>query len=838
MLRKTLDLTGRWEFREYPVSARRIRDLDEGQWHQTTVPSSIFISLIEAGKIDRRDVDTNPEDFQWVSEKAWIFRKVFDACDEIIESGRVDLVFDGLDTVASIWLNDKLIGKSCNMFVGHRFDVTSLVKQRDNCLMVKFDPAAEHAKKLMDRYTTFSESDFRNPYRVYIRKAQYQFGWDWGPELAGCGIWRAVRLEPVTKGRLADVHVRTVDCTSEYADVRVGVKLDRLAGGDLVCRLKVVRGGQIIQQDMNFKGGEDFHSTLIRVDRPAMWWPAGYGEQHFYELSAELLSGDEVLDEQRKRFGIRTVRLNRSVDKYGEEFQFEVNGQSVYARGTNWIPASIYAGSVTRDDYRELLVAAKKANMNMLRVWGGGYYEDERFYELCDELGILVWQDFMFACAYYPDRQWFLDQVKAEATDVVTRLRNHPCIALWCGNNEIDWMHSKGVMGKSRKFHGKVIYHKLLPGLLSQLDPDRDYIPTTPVGKGKEPNDAKSGSVHQWEMWSGYTPVQDYQCEAEKVPRFVAEFGFQGLPNIETIKEFCPAEQLRTGSECIEKHNYQLDGNGRLYLYTGELFGSAGDIDRFVYLSQVAQGRAVKRYVEHLRVHNYRNSGVLFWQLNDCCPAISWSAIDHMKRPKALYYYARRFFASQMVAIVPQMEKTRCGRPPKLQAVGAVVINDSSKPLTATLGCRMVDLGGKVLDDVEFPVTCGPFSRIAELKLPKAFACPAKAERTVMYCVLENDERKIAENLFLYQPDKYMQWPKTEIAWDAEKVSDEQWKIRLRSEVVAKDVQFSSSVPMRFSDNFIDIIGPDEVEVIVNCEQQLDSLDSVLSVRSIGGVLS
>jgi beta-mannosidase len=864
MPKTSLDLTGKWEFKEYPATARRMRDLDSGGWLETTVPCSIFNSLIWAGKIKQGDIDARPEDFGWVSEKPWIYRKIFDAPAELLSCDRVELVFDGLDTIASIWLNDKLIGKTNNMFIPFRFDVKPFLKPRENWLLVKFEPAVQYAKRLMSRYTTFSESDFNNPYRVYIRKAQYQFGWDWCPGLPGCGIWRPVRLEGIKKARLADLHIRTIDCNKRFADIKIAVKLDTVTAEEFLCKLTLSCSKQTIEHSLTFRAGEDSQSTVIRIENPLLWWPAGYGQQNLYNLELCLLSDDEIIDQRQKKIGIRTAKLNRSPDEYGEKFQFEINGQPIFAKGANWVPASIFAGAASIGDYEKLLSAAAKANINMLRVWGGGYYEAEEFYELCNELGIMVWQDFMFACAYYPDRQWFLEEIKKEAATIIKQLRNHPCLVLWCGNNEIDWMHYSGRLGpsslklrrtgKGKKFYGKAIYHRLLPQLVDELDPDSDYIPTTPLGEKEEFETGKPLTTHQWGVWAWHQPVRQYQCQPEDIPRFVTEFGMQSLPNIETIKNFCPAEQLRIGNLSIEKHNYQIDGNSRLYRYIGDLFGTAQTIEEFIYFSQVTQARGVKAYVEHLRTHNFRNNGVLFWQLNDCCPAISWSAIDYTGEPKALYYYAKRFFSKLLIAVVSEPVKVPFDLLSGMRPLKIAVINDSEQPITATLNCRLIDLFGRVLDQTVLPIAIAPFSTLSLPKLPRTFISPAHPEKSCLHLVIDRNGEKIAENLFFYLPDKYIDWPKVEISKGFSQITDRQWKLKLKTNAIAKDVQISTSsatarsavtsAAAQFSDNFIDLIPPDESEITIDCEQHLwvppkggpSSIEPVLHVRCLKSV--
>ncbi len=829
----TLELTGKWEFKEYPLSARRMRDLDSAGWQQTSVPCSIFNSLINAGTISTKDINTRPENFTFVSEKPWIYKKTFNVPEEILNCDRVELVFDGLDTITSIWLNNKLIGKTNNMFIPFRFDVTKLLKPKENSLLVKFEPPLPYAKKLMSRYTSFSESDFTNPYRVYIRKAQYQFGWDFCPSLPGCGIWRPVSLQGTKKAALDDLHIRTINCNHKFADIKITLNINAISREEFRCRLILTGDDRNNEQCLTFEPGELSQSTVIHIKNPLLWFPAGYGAQNLYQLEIQLLSNDEIIDHTKKQFGIRTVKLNLAPDEHGNNFRFEVNGQPVFARGANWIPASIFAGSTAADDYQKLLHAAANANMNMLRIWGGGYYEADEFYRLCDRLGIMVWQDFMFACAYYPDRKWFAEEIKNEATEIIKRLRNHPCLVLWCGNNEIDWMHTAGKLGKSKKFYGKAIYHQLLPKLVAELDPDTGYIPTTPFSAAQKQNDPNSGTIHQWSVWSGNQPIRQYQCQPEDVPRFVTEFGLQSLPNMETVKNFCPQRHLRIGSRLVEQHNYQLDGNSRLYRYVGDLFGSAENLEQFAYLSQITQARAVKTYVEHLRAHNYKNNGVLFWQLNDCCPAISWSALDYNKEPKALYYYAKRFFSNVLIAVAPQLGKHQAKSPKKLLSLSVIAINDGPEPLTATLNCRLIDLFGCTLDQVAFPVVIAPFSTSAAMKLPKALTYPPEPQKSALHLLMEKDGKKISENLLFYLPDKYIDWPNVKIETDFVPLTKKKCRLTLKSNAIAKDVQIKTPSPARFSNNFIDLLPPQQCVITIDFAQMPSSVQSLTTLRSI-----
>lgn len=835
MARELYDLTGDWEFREYPAHARRMRDLDGDDWLQTQVPSSIYTCLVGVGQIDPADLNANPQRFAHISRRPWIFRKVFDAPADLLECGRIDLVFDGLDTVAQIWLNDKLIGKPDNMFIAHRFNITRLLKPTGNRLLVKLSPAAAHAEKLMNRYGKLTEFYFGSACRSYIRKAQYQFGWDWCPSLPGCGIFRPVRLEGIAGARIQDLHVRTIDCSRQHADVAVAVRLDTNSPQEselrypLACKLSLTGEDTCIEQTLRFQPGRNNQSTIIRLDNPHLWQPNGYGSPSLYKLAVDIYSGDERIDHVARDVGIRTVHLNRTKDRHGQSFRFEVNHQPVYVRGANWIPLTIFPGSQKPDDYEALLTAAAGANINMLRVWGGGYYEDPCFYELCDRLGIMVWQDFMFACSYYPDRKWFLDAVKTEAAAVIKRLRSHPSLVLWCGNNEIDWLHAKGQLGKGKKFYGKAIYHRLLGDLLSELDRERDYIGTTPFSNTADANDPGSGTIHQWDVWGGNQPGRNYT--AGDVARFVTEFGMQSLPDVDTVKSFCIDESPVATTRAIEKHNYQLDGNARLFHYLSELFDPPADLEQLVYLTQLAQARRVKEYVEYLRAHNNVNSGVLFWQFNDCCPAISWSAVDCLKKPKALYFYARRFFAGVLPTLLTQSNSARPDIEPTLASARAVVVNDMPEPLAATLICRLMDLHGNLLDKVDLAMAIGPASTSTPLRLPKALVRPKNPQQSLLQMTLENVDGVIVQNNFLYLPDKYMDWPKAQITRTLAQLDKRKWAITLQSDTVVKDVQVTTRIPAQLSDNYVDLMPQQRRELIVDFARDAEDAENLIALQ-------
>jgi len=835
MAKQILDLTGQWQFKEYPTTARRMRDLDNSDWLDCTIPNSIFTNLIEAAKIDRSDIDANPENYSWVSDRHWVFRRVFDVSQETLRADKIELVCDGLDTLASVWLNEKLLGRTENMFIRHRFDIKKYIKPVGNYLLVKFEPVVPYAKKLMDRYTPFSEKQFLNPYRAYVRKAQYQFGWDFCPPLPGCGIWRPLRIEAVSKGCLANVHIRTIHCDENTADVRIAVVIDMVAQQKFRCALDIYAPDQKIVRHLEFEPHGDGGSAVVHIDNPQLWFPAGYGQPNLYQARVNLFADDEIVDTVQRAFGIRTVKLNQAADKTGRRFEFEINDRKIYAKGANWIPASVFAGSVTNDDYDRLIRAAAEANINMLRVWGGGYYEHDYFYDLCDRLGIMVWQDFMFACCYYPDRRWFLDKIAVEARCVIERLYNHPSLVLFCGNNEIDWIHHLSSGGSGKRMHGKSIWHKLLPKIVNDLEPDRPYIPTTPFSVTGDPNNPNSGTVHNWLVWSGHQPISAYLTEHEKVPRFVTEFGLQSLPCPDTVKKFCSPEHLRLAAAAVEKHNYQIDGFSRLYRYLGDTFGRICNLEQFIYLSQLTQARAVKAYIEFLRANNSRNAGAMFWQWHDCCPAITWSALDYTAKPKALYYYARRFFSSVLLAVVPRLDTAVLNKPAPLTVVA---VNDTDKPVTGKILANLIDLHGTIIDKVDLPLAVGPFSASQSVHLPRAMTIPDNPEKNALHLQLQAHDTTLAENLYLYLPDKYIDWPRPQVTQKITPIAQNKVLLTLRSDVLVKDLRIEAADTTRLSDNFLDLLPETQTQIEMQFEGPLKQLNPRIKLTTVASALA
>ncbi|MFD9538611.1 glycoside hydrolase family 2 protein [Streptomyces sp. NPDC060022] len=665
-MRDVTPLTEGWTLR-YGASALPAR-----------VPGCVHTDLMAAGVIADPFLGSNETEAAWVGREDWRYDTVLGARDTAHE--RSDLVLDGLDTVAEISLGGHVLGNTRNMHRSYRFDVTDRLGAAPAALTVRFTSAYTEAEalreKLGDRPATY-----REPFQ-FIRKMACSFGWDWGPTLVTAGLWRPVRLEHWSFARLVSVRpLVTVDGTTGLAELRVDVERTPSAGGRLTVRARV--GGR--SASVTF-GGTDATLT-VAVPGVALWWPRGYGEQALYEAELELLDEDgTVLDSWQRRIGFRTVALDTSPDEHGSGFTLVVNGERIFARGVNWIPDDALPSRVTPDRYRERLVQAADAGADLVRVWGGGIYESDVFYDVCDGLGLMVWQDFPFACAAYPEEDPLRYEVEAEARENVIRLMPHASLVLWNGNNESlwgfrDWNWEPWLVGKS---WGEGYYLGLLPRVVAETDPTRPYWASSPWSGSwdRHPNDPAHGTAHSWEVWNRI----DYTGYLDEVPRFAAEFGWQAPAAHATLSRALPGEELAPSSPGMLHHQKAKHGNDKLNRGLDRHFAPAEDFDRWHYLTQVNQARAVATGVAHWRSHWPVCAGTVVWQLNDCWPSTSWSAIDSDGRLKPLWYELRRLYADRLLTLQP-----RNGRP------AVVADNQSPRPWEAVVRLRRMTADGEVL---------------------------------------------------------------------------------------------------------------------------------------------
>ena len=613
------------------------------KWITAKVPGTIHTDLLDADLIDNPFREGNEYKYEWISRSSWTYRTEFDYPDGLTRGSVVKLVFEGIDTAAEVFLNNKLLGRTDNMFLRYEYNVDQVLKPGKNVLELFIDSPVAAAKKKEENYGSLSEE--LNSYRVHIRKAQYAFGWDWGPSYPVSGIWRSVYLEAVSKAVIRSVNFNTEKLKGKKARVKIGFEAGLVGKERVKALITLSRGNTSFTKEIT-AANHKRHNVFFEIENPDLWWPNGRGEQNLYDLSIRLTDEDgKVLDEKNKQVGIRKIALEL---KYNDKctFRFRVNNKPVYIKGMNWIPADSFLPRVNEKKYTELLTLARDANANMIRVWGGGIYENDEFYDLCDRLGLLVWQDFMFACADYPENEEFLKSVREEVSQNVERLRTHPCIAIWCGNNENEWIWYRTGNNSYKEMPGYKIFHKIIPDLMKDLDPHTPYWPSSPFGSDEDPNSQNSGNRHQWDIWSNW--IDYLQVENDR-SLFVTEFGFQGPACIDTFNKILPAGKRKIQDAGFEYYNKQIEGPERVIRFLTAHLPFRTDWEDFIYLAQLSQGLALKTCVEHWRGNRNITNGSIIWQLNDCWPVTSWSLIDSEIMPKASYYFVKNVFGETVV---------------------------------------------------------------------------------------------------------------------------------------------------------------------------------------------
>jgi len=742
--------------------AKTIVSLD-GKWHVCdtegeftfvgNVPGSVQGDLISQNLIPNPYVGLNESNIRKLEEKSWVYTKEFDLDD--ISDKNIELVFEGIDTIADIFLNEQHIGSTNNMFIEYRFNVKAVLRKGRNVLRVYIKSPLKVPKTLERMYGKLYAVEESS--RPYIRKAQYSYGWDWGARIATSGIWKHVYLEYYEKARLTG-------CTAYLDKICEGNGIVRVSGivksPDTIKDLdnyKVevkVNGESIKEFELESSLGEIKFDGTFELKNIQLWYPVGLGEPHLYDFEFNLKYMGKKIYGQSKKIGLRTVEISREKDNEGEKFIFVINGEKVFIKGANWIPADNILSWLKPEDYEKLIYMAKEANMNMLRIWGGGIYESEEFYSLCDKEGIMIWQDFMFACGEYPDHlEWFRTLCNNEVKEVVRKLRYHPSIVLWCGNNENNWAFDEWFTGHkvNGEYLGNRLYLHDFPLVCANEDPSRPYWPSSPYG-GDRANSRKAGDVHEWGVWSGWA---DYKSYTNQNGRFISEFGFQAAPHPKTIDFFAKKEEQKILHPVMLAHNKQVEGQERILRFINLHFGIVSDFDTFVYLSQVNQAEALKFGVEYWRSRKYKTAGTLYWQLNDSWPVFSWSCIDYFKRPKALYYYTRRFYAD----ILPMVRYN-----PREELLRFIVVNDFHKDKMGSASLEIWDLQGNKIGEKIYEISLWADSVciVDEIKIRDLGI--ENLNNKVVYMTVKQEGKKY-ENYFLFDDARNMQLEDPELSY-------------------------------------------------------------------------
>ena len=791
-------------------------------WRPAQVPGTVHQDLINHKQLPDPFYGINEQKIQWVENEDWEYRTAFTVTPEQLKRDDAQLVFEGLDTYADVYLNGALLLKADNMFVGYTIPVKSQLRIGENLLHIYFhSPIRQTLPQYNSNGFNYpADNDHHDKHlSIFSRKAPYSYGWDWGIRMVTSGIWRPVTIRFYDAASISDYHVKQLALTDQLANLSNELEINNILSRPLQAEVRINTSFErsaekSISQAITLQPGINHVSIPSEVASPVRWMPNGWGKPALYDFSAQIIVEDKVVAEQSHRIGLRTVRLVNEKDKDGESFYFEVNGVPMFAKGANYIPQDALLTNVTTERYQTLFRDIREANMNVIRVWGGGTYEDDRFYDLADENGILVWQDFMFACTPYPSDPTFLKRVEAEACYNIRRLRNHASLAMWCGNNEI--LEALKYWGFNKNFPPEIyqemfrgydkLFHQLLPAKVKELDADRFYIHSSPYfANWGRPESWGIGDSHNWGVWYGQKTFESLDTD---LPRFMSEFGFQSFPEMKTIATFASPKDYQIESEVMNGHQKSSIGNDLIRTYMERDYVVPEKFEDFVYIGLVLQGHGMRHGMEAHRRNRPYCMGTLYWQLNDSWPVVSWSSIDYYGNWKALHYQARRAFAPLLVNAIQEGD-----------SLSVYLISDLlEKQSQLTLEMKVIDFNGKTLDKevvraVEAPANVS--SCIFRKPLSEWVTPEHRKNSFLLLALKDKTGKKIAEEVYFFNKTKDLELPRTNVFMKV-KQSDGKCEVTLSSSKLAKDVFIQIPVQgARFSDNFFDLLPGENKKITI-----------------------
>lgn len=790
----------------------KMRRTDWDSFYEAKVPGTVYTDLLDNGLMEDPYYRDNEDaaralmdyDYEYVTSFNVDEKEGFGDCNDIL------LRFDMIDTVADVYLNGSLLGNVCNMHRTYEYQVKELLKPENELKVVLHSPN-KFIKAAFEEDPVLGSEDCSMGFPK-LRKAHYMFGWDWGPRLPDAGILRDVTLIGVESARFDSVYVKQ-NHFDDKVELSFDVEPDKTyqKAGDYAYFVTVTDpDGKVIAEKENA-------SKTIVIEKPQLWWPNGYGKQPLYTVKVELVKcGDgaennsyddtAVLDIWEKKIGLRTMEVSREKDEYGEEFAHKVNGVKIFAMGADYIPQDNILSRVNKERTKELLMHCVNSHFNCIRVWGGGYYPEDYFYDLCDELGLVVWQDFMFACAVYRLTEDFEENITIEIIQNVKRLRHHASLGLWCGNNEMEMFVGQGNWGAKFTLKSDYVkmYEYLFPKLLKKLDPQTFYWPASPSSGGgfDNPNDENRGDAHYWDVWHGNQPFTEYR---KFHFRYLSEFGFQSFPSVKTIETFTEPQDRNIFSYVMEKHQRNNAANGKIMNYMSQTFLYPESLDELVYYSQLLQAEAIRYGVEHFRRNRGRCMGTVYWQLNDCWPVASWASIDYEGRWKALQYYARRFFAPILVSCeekgyLDQRISVNDEKEPIKKSIRLNVQNETMERSSVTVYWQLRDSKANVIESGEKEIVCEALSTtwFDEMDMDHADLY----SNYVSYQVAKEGEI-LSEGTVLFCPPKHFKFEDPQLS-----VSVEDGEIIVSAKAYAKSIEIrNENDDLILSDNYFDLNG-------------------------------
>lgn len=810
-------------------------------WYKATVPGVIHTDLIDNGIIDDPYYRLNERAVQWIDKEDWIYETNITGEYEIINKENQRLVFKGLDTYADVFLNDSLILTANNMFREWKVNIKGILRSGKNRLRIYFHspvkvdmPKWEALPYRLKADNDQSENGglLDRKISVFARKASYHYGWDWGPRLVTSGIWRPVYLEAWNDIKLEDAHVIQKKVTSKLADLASELEIlsTRNIGGAIIT-IKA-SGKVILNKRVDIKKGLNKFTLHYQLRNPKLWWTNGLGDPYLYKFTTSVTLNERVSDRIDENIGIRSLKVIARKDTIGTSFYFELNGKPIFMKGANYIPSDNFLPRITDEKYEKIILDAQNANMNMLRVWGGGIYENDIFYNLCDKYGILVWQDFMFACALYPSDEAFIENVRQEAIYNVRRLRNHPSIALWCGNNEIidawygwGWKKDYDSMGNgySDKLWNNLynLYFNVLPKVVEEYGGGIGYRGSSPLAYPDKKSDGINGDSHYWGVWHGNRPISQYNTERS---RFFSEYGFQSFPEFESVKKYAPFEKDHDiESEVMMLHQRGgLNANNKIKEYMLKSYNTPKDFKNFLYVNMILQGDAIKTAMEAHRRDMPYCMGSLFWQLNDCWPVASWSSRDYYGRWKAQHYFAKK--AYDMILVSPIVSNGN---------LTVHIVSDFLKPVKGKFSLKIIDMDGNVIKSKSMHINTPINGSKLILKNNINDLLDKRSKQDIIILVEFSTPKKTYSNIAYAVEQKELNLKKVNINWKASSIVNG-YIISLKSDKFARGVFLS--LPGKehfFEDNYFDLLPNQKTEIIVKTNISLDELNNLLEIKSL-----
>ncbi|QUI24168.1 glycoside hydrolase family 2 protein [Vallitalea pronyensis] len=809
----------------------QMKRVDWYQWIKAEVPGSVYNDLLQEDLMEDPFYGENDKDITALSQYDYVYHKDFTVSEDMFHADQVCLTCLGLDTIATISLNGKVIAKTNNMHRTYDVDVKPFLREGENNLSIHFSSSLTYIEEQNKKYPLWGVDTTLSGY-PHLRKAHHMFGWDWGPQLPDAGIWRGISLCGYHMGRIDDVHIRQQH-NNHTVLLEINSQVTSYETRKNIHLEVVIKDPNGMEIDKKTIPANNVAVTHTVIENPEIWWPNGFGDHPLYTVQIHLKHNDKVIDSVTKGIGLRTITVKREADQWGESFEFVVNGVPIFIKGADYIPEDSLLARVDDTKTEQLIRDCVDSHFNCIRVWGGGIYPEDSFFDLCDRYGLIVWQDFMFACAVYKMTEAFTENIVKEFEDNIKRIRHHACLGMWCGNNEMEWAWEEWNVPDNKKLRMDYLiqFEKVIPDVLAKHDPDTYYWPCSPSSGGgfMAPNDPNKGDTHFWNVFHGKEPYEAYRKHHF---RFISEFGLQAFPSLKTVESYTKPEDRNIFSPVMENHNkcnHPENGNVTIMYYLSMYLKFPKDFESAIYGSQIVQAEAVRCAIEHCRRNRGRCMGTVYWQLNDCYPVASWSSIDYYGRWKALHYFAKRFYGNELLSA--EDDGTR---------INLCMVNDGLEAFSGVVSWKLMHQDTGVIKKGNMEISTEPLSSqiVAAMDFTNELSTKALRRNTYFVYELREKGKMVSSETHLFVRTKAFEFQDPKITTDIIEKEDV-FLIRLMSQAFGKYVTLTlEEVDATFDDNYISLI-PNEEKVIelkkarLSEPLSLSDLKKQLHIRSI-----